>query len=119
MKLAPCPSCARHVRVDEAACPFCHSAFTAPLVALTTVPKISRVIAIAMSATLAGAALEGCVPGPQPAYGGPPPPSDAGPGDEDAGTGAAEYGAPPPPSDAGAVDAGTVDVDAGNGSADY
>ena len=29
-KLRPCPSCARHVRADEATCPFCDAELPAP-----------------------------------------------------------------------------------------
>jgi len=97
--LAPCPSCRRHVKVDEAACPFCHAAFAAPLVPSSGdgARRIPRVAAIALVAGVSSAA--GCsaaygvamedsgIPGEDAGV------VDAG-DDDDAGAGAPEYGAP-------------------------
>lgn len=70
--LAPCPGCARHIRVDAPRCPFCD----APTVGLTPLgfdvdaaPPRVRFAALALGATLT---LTGC---PTAAvYGGPPVP---------------------------------------------
>jgi hypothetical protein len=110
--LVPCPSCARHVRVLEEACPFCGNPFTAMPIArafATTPPLSGRLSRAAM--VLAGAtALAGCGkeptivdPAPKPTstdnapmavlYGGPPIDSpDAAP----TAISVPAYGAPPP-----------------------
>ena len=112
--LTPCPSCSRHVRMDETTCPFCASALdlagTAP--ALMPVKRLGRAATFAFGALVAASA-PGCGTASAPgsdagtdanygsidaAYGGPP--VDMG---TDAGLVAA-YGGPP-------VDAG-LDVDA-------
>lgn len=58
--LVPCPSCRRHVRVAESACPFCRSALPSTL-ANSAVPaatqRLTRAAAFAFTATLA---LTGC-----------------------------------------------------------
>ena len=68
--LVPCPSCARHVRVAEAACPFCSTQLprveSAPL---STQPlRVSRATLFAFGASLAVASCAS----PSPPYGGPP-----------------------------------------------
>jgi len=107
--LVPCASCARHVRADAAACPFCKAAREPsdarerPLTA-----RVSRAVAFAFGASLGAAVGASCVP--VAAYGAPAPPPDAAPQDAgdagDAGDDAAvdatadvgvRYGAPPPP----------------------
>ncbi len=108
-RLAPCPSCGRHVLMSETACPFCAHAFEhAPTpTAGTWARRVGRVGAIA---AVAGAvAASGCGPGgAEPLYGAPAP-MDAGDGDGDidgdidAGGPMPEYGAPAP---AGAGDMG-------------
>lgn len=103
--LAPCPSCHRHVQVNETACPFCAgslAALTAPSFDADAAPRRVAHIALALGASLA----LGACPSPTPAavYGAAPPPSrptvtDAGavntnvppPGP------APIYGGPPPP----------------------
>jgi hypothetical protein len=114
-RLAPCPSCGRHVLMSETACPFCAHAFEhAPTpTAGTWARRVGRVGAIA---AVAGAvAASGCGPGgAEPLYGAPAP-MDAGDGDGDidagdgdgdgdidAGGPMPEYGAPAP------VDAGDM-----------
>lgn len=68
-RLAPCPSCRRHVKLDEAACPFCQSAFTSPLVPVEGdgARRLPRVAAIALAAGVATTAA--CTGGAQPLYG--------------------------------------------------
>lgn len=94
--LAPCPGCARHLRVDAPRCPFCD----APTVGLTPLgfdadaaPPRVRFAALALGATLT---LTGC---PTAAvYGGPPVPPQ--PIRVDAGEAFAPtpaYGLPPSP----------------------
>lgn len=98
-RLAPCPSCRRHVKLDERTCPFCHTAFTSAPVPVSGdgASRLPRVAAIALAASVAttagcaGAALYGV-----PDDGGAPS-DDAGlvdAGDDDAGAGAPEYGLP-------------------------
>ena len=58
--LVPCPSCQRHVRASEHACPFCQAALPAAL-ADGAIPaatqRMKRAAAFAFTATLA---LAGC-----------------------------------------------------------
>ena len=97
-RLLPCPSCERHVRASEEACPFCAAALPerpapAPL-PRTPAVRLSRAAMFALGATAAavaacsssgpvygGPADSGGAPGdsgrqdapvPQPIYGGPP-----------------------------------------------
>ena len=109
---APCPACARHVRVDAAACPFCASDLSGA--AFDPVPdaggrRLGRAALFAFATTVAAA---GC-PSPQrpdtgtnivQPYGAPPtptPPHDAAasasPDASDPGLVVAIYGAPIPP----------------------
>jgi cytochrome c5 len=109
-RLAPCPSCRRHVKIDESSCPFCHAAFPTALVPVEGdgARRIPRVAAIALAAGVT-AATAGCTGGAQPLYGvamdGGDVVDDAGgqqplygvaldAGDDDAGAGAPEYGLP-------------------------
>lgn len=59
-KLAPCPGCSRHVRVSEAACPFCARALLAPPSAAAAPPparlRMSRTALFAVGATMVGVA---------------------------------------------------------------
>lgn len=62
--LLPCPSCQRHVRTREAACPFCATALTsewrAHVPALAPTPKrLSRAAAFVFGATVGVAACSG------------------------------------------------------------
>jgi hypothetical protein len=113
--LVSCPSCTRHVRVDESACPFCGTAFGATLHAIprsrTPDLRLGRAALYALSAgtmTLA-AACSSSSPSTAVFYGVPPdaafgePPSDAG-ADVVLGNGASDAG-----------DAGDAD-DASDGS---
>jgi hypothetical protein len=131
--LAPCPSCRRHVRTTESACPFCAAALPRDLAAPAIRPARRRLGRAAAFAFGASVAVTGCGSevssdgiaggvggsnsdagaydagpdddgGTQAKYGAPPPPDDAGP-DDDGGT-QAKYGAPPPPDDAGPDDDG-------------
>jgi hypothetical protein len=97
--LAPCPSCARHLRASEEACPFCGAAVAGKLSPLPgTSKRLTRAAAFAFTASLAAVAGVHCGdddaggsssgktptvdsgadtgPGPAPAYGAPAP--DAG-----------------------------------------
>ncbi|HSO31983.1 MAG TPA: hypothetical protein VLT33_05690 [Labilithrix sp.] len=120
-RLLPCPSCARHVRASEEACPFCAAALTparegAPL-ARTPARRLSRAALFALGA---GAAAVGACGGESvgspvdagrdapiatPVYGGPP--VDAG---EDAPFLVdAAYGGPPQDAATDADDASDAD----------
>lgn len=122
-ELAPCPACARHVRHDEAACPFCAAALSPRDEAAHDEGNAGlrlsrRALLLAASAGLSGCATAALYGGPPPSapdpatatiYGGPPPPADAGPSpspERDAGSIPPEvlqpvdqpmYGAPPKP----------------------
>ena len=110
--LVPCPSCSRHVRAAETACPFCANALPSDMGA-RAVPasprRLERLAAFTFAATLA---VTGCSAGGgeeteqqegeigsiMPMYGMPAPVEDAGPGPdggEDC-TKAADAGAPDP-----------------------
>jgi hypothetical protein len=58
-ELSPCPSCNRHVRVEETACPFCNGALPArprDQMPATARPRLSRAALFTAGATLLGAA---------------------------------------------------------------
>jgi hypothetical protein len=65
--LVPCPSCARHVRATERACPFCRTALSASI-ASRVIPgatqRLSRAAAFTFAASLAAT---GCSDDPAPA----------------------------------------------------
>lgn len=64
--LVPCPSCARHVRVVEPACPFCASPLPSSLAARAipnATQRLSRAAAFAFTASLA---VAGCSSSPTP-----------------------------------------------------
>jgi hypothetical protein len=124
--MAPCPACARHVRVRESACPFCAAALPADFaahVAPDPTGRLSRSAIAALATAVLGAACAreapatttapatssggGVVQGPIGTTAPIPPPrvvpvEDAGAGPDDAGAVVAEYGAPAPRFDAGA-----------------
>jgi hypothetical protein len=131
-QLHPCPSCARHVKKAESACPFCGAAIALAGVAPRARPtqRMGRAATFAFSAAvgMSVTACGGTTPGPDantsidsgvsPLYGGPPddagsdgglvamyggPPVDSGVG-VDSGGPAPAYGAPP--DDAGTQDSG-------------
>ena len=58
MKLFACPSCERHIRSDETACPFCSQAvaFTCAAPCAEAPPGLSRAAVLFLGAT----ALAGC-----------------------------------------------------------
>lgn len=84
IQFAPCPSCSRHVRASEGACPFCKAALDPKAQRARVIPgvdpRISRAAAIAMVATLSLAACdeEGTVA--TPVYGAPAPTAGSGGG---------------------------------------
>jgi hypothetical protein len=54
--LVPCPSCARHVRATERACPFCRTALSAAIAAKAipgSAQRLSRAAAFTFAASLA------------------------------------------------------------------
>lgn len=64
--LSPCPSCSRHVRAQDAACPFCQAildvegrASTRPA-SQARVGRLGRAAMVAVGATLASASLGAC-----------------------------------------------------------
>lgn len=77
MRLLPCPSCGRHVRSNEKACPFCAAdvaeAFAAVPAARAIPVGLSRAAIAAMAAATMGACGGDEKGNPQPVYGGPPP----------------------------------------------
>ncbi len=123
-QLSACPSCQRHIRVSETACPFCDAAldevFHAAPAARRPLARLSRAALFTFATGTAVAAGAGAIAcssqtAQAPLYGGPPvdendsgqraiyggPPVDAG---KDTGpTPTPAYGGPP------------VDVDAGDG----
>lgn len=105
-RLLPCPSCSRHVNLDEAKCPFCaqivHFAQVPAAVSVAQTARLSRTARVALGAALA-AALPACGGSGQPADGPEPPPATTTAPPDDDGSPAAEYGAPMPPDDPGAV----------------
>jgi hypothetical protein len=122
--LLPCPSCGRHVRRTETACPFCAGAIAfrdAPLPRLPEV-RLGRAATFAFGAAVA-TSVAACSGSVTPAYGAPAIDASSGvdagstvdaanPVDAniDTGNGAAAYGIAP-------FDAG--DVDTGGSSSDY
>jgi len=58
MALAPCPSCRRHVRVDEHACPFCEAEIASLSEQRGSSARMSRA-ALLLFASL-GVAVAGC-----------------------------------------------------------
>jgi len=58
MHLRPCPSCARHVRADETACPFCEAALDLDVSPRPSAsPRLGRAARIAFGAAVATASL--------------------------------------------------------------
>lgn len=103
--LCPCPSCNRHVAVNEVACPFCKAELPESFRCQPTPPpargRLGRAALFAAGAALAGAAACSGVQ-TEPLYGAPIPPdgssqADAGT-DADADIPQPEYGAPFAPS---------------------
>ncbi|MBK6530733.1 MAG: hypothetical protein IPN17_28125 [Deltaproteobacteria bacterium] len=65
--LVPCPGCSRHVRADDAACPFCAAPVTHRVERSVTGSQATRVVVALAAALTASASLSAC-------YGGPPHP---------------------------------------------
>lgn len=118
--LVPCPSCARHVRSSESACPFCSAQLPSRLASRavpSTSRRLDRLAAFTFATTVAVVGCSGTTETPtveedigavQPMYG-KPPDYDAGP--KDAGkrdSGARDSGRDARPD--GAVDAGPADA---------
>jgi hypothetical protein len=62
--LHPCPGCKRHVRAEEARCPFCGGALPAPRAASSLPRALGRMSRAALfAATAAGATLAGAAAG--------------------------------------------------------
>ncbi len=132
MSLAPCPSCARHVRRTEAVCPFCGASVSLdapPVAARSPVERLGRAALFTFGAALATTACGG---GPSAAYGGPP--IDAAVSDSGAADTGVDTGGPGPLYGGPALDAGddagamalyggppqdAGDVDMGGSSSDY
>lgn len=122
MSLAPCPSCARHVRRRESACPFCGVALAlepAPIARMVPAPRLGRAALFTFGAALA-TTTSACVGSAVPLYGAPidaAPPNDAALNDAAASDAGSDAGQPmtlyggPFFDDAGA--------DTGGSSADY
>jgi hypothetical protein len=87
--MTPCPSCARHVRLEAAECPFCGSLRAAtsrpPLGSVSeTITFVPRSVMFVLGASLA---MSGCESARVPIYGGPAPSID---GDENPGDAAVD-----------------------------
>ncbi len=104
-RLLPCPSCSRHVRLQEAACPFCAQSVqfdhVPPAVSVAQTARLSRTARVALGAALA-ATVPACGGSATPPDSPQPAPTTTAPPDDD-GAPAAEYGAPMPPDDPGAI----------------
>ncbi|MFO0686185.1 MAG: hypothetical protein U0234_29250 [Sandaracinus sp.] len=123
MSLAPCPSCARHVRRTETSCPFCAASITLPPAPTRRMPeRLGRAALVTFGAAALATSASACG-NAVPAYGAPAP--DTGTAQADAATPAADaaiendagepmtlYGGPIF-DDAGDFDAGTSNADYG------
>lgn len=110
MSLAACPSCARHVRRTENACPFCAATLDLPPAPPTrAIPSVGRAVMLAVGATITTTA-GACETRSVPIYGAPDAAIDDG-GVTDTGFDAGGPDAPgydvPPAEDAAASDAGS------------
>jgi hypothetical protein len=116
MSFVPCPSCRRHVRAGDAACPFCGAAGAAePAVAPSaSVPgqRLSRGAMFAFAVSVAACSSSGDDGNPGLMYGGPP--IDASTLDTGAADGGLDSGNPAPaygaPADTGTPDASKPDT---------
>jgi hypothetical protein len=78
--LVPCPSCNRHVRAGESACPFCSASLSHPACEGRCSSAHGRRLSRAALFAMGGAALLGAACGSgvvAPPYGAPPPPPDS------------------------------------------
>jgi hypothetical protein len=63
MSLRPCPSCARHVRSSESACPFCETALPEVSASTSTnVGRLGRAALFVAGTALVASAAAGCGP---------------------------------------------------------
>jgi hypothetical protein len=74
VRLAPCPSCLRHVRAEETACPFCASALPAdfappPRPVVRAVGPFTRAAVLFLGASACGGSVAPTEPPPVPFYG--------------------------------------------------
>ena len=117
--LVPCPSCARHVRVSEAACPFCRGALDESLRAQpapqAAPARLSRAALYALGAAGTVTLAAACS---QSVYGAPVTPDDAGPRDAGPPMVDAAYGGPPIDGGFDADDGAPPVVDAGRDADD-
>ena len=107
MTLVPCNTCRRHVRLDEASCPFCGGAVPAAIASPeTSTPRLGRAALAALGAIGVGLGLAGCPTPMATLYGGPPTPrpepttstsASASDSTAPAASEVAIYGAPPAP----------------------
>ncbi len=139
--LVPCPTCRRHARVSEPACPFCKGSLVGARIMPTSTTRLSRVGQFAFASTVSTMLLVGCgssdttTPGTTDAKGD----SVAGDAVGDGGDSGvfpdvAAYGGPPdtgvdtgpftadaayggPPLDSGPADTGKADTSADTGGA--
>ncbi|MEZ4339129.1 MAG: hypothetical protein R3B82_21120 [Sandaracinaceae bacterium] len=90
MAFSPCSECARHVRVEDEACPFCGSVATrpAPKIPRRSATRVTRA-ALFFAGVLGASACDSGTA--EPVYGGPP----TSQGDEDDPGMADIYGGPP------------------------
>jgi len=118
--LVPCPSCARHVRAGETACPFCASALPADLgaQAIPAAPRrLTRAAAFVFGATVSVAACTSEVTTTGGTTGGGGSGATTGTGPDDDGGTQSHYGTPA--WDAGTGGAGGGPVDDGGGMSLY
>jgi hypothetical protein len=84
-QLAPCPTCSRHVRRDEGACPFCETTLPASFARPVARPRppraVGRAVAFAFGVGAATVATGGCADTEEAVQDAGPP--DAGPPDAD------------------------------------
>jgi hypothetical protein len=92
-RLVPCAGCGRHVKADDAACPFCGGAPIEPHARSLPSARLGRAATFAFGAALA-AATTGCSGSHRPSDDGGTEQEDAGPVRPDAAI-APPYGAPP------------------------
>lgn len=88
--LVPCPECSRHVRVTEAACPFCSLPLDLADTPAPVMPgqRLSRAATLAFGATLASATALAACGSTVPVYGAPGPGPVAGAAGEESSGGA-------------------------------
>jgi hypothetical protein len=112
MQFVPCPSCARHVKSSEAACPFCSATLSGLTISRAPAVRrrLERLAAFTFAATIAvtGCAVSGeedsesseqDIGAVHPMYGMPPAPHDAGPAHTDAAPPVTDAGPPCTPVD--------------------